>query len=161
MAQKNDNAVLVTKSGLEMLKSELEELKTTRRHEVAQKIKEATEYGDLSENSEYDEAKNEQAFLEARILELEQMIKNAEIIDDSKTKGNSVGIGMTVVIASDREDGEQTYTIVGAVESDPLNGRISNESPVGKAILGKKKGDKVDVKTPSGSMAYTVIDVRH
>lgn len=159
MAKKN--AILLTKEGLLKAEVELKKLKEEGRREVAQKIKEASAFGDLSENAEYDEAKNEQAQMEARIIQLEVMIKNVEIIDDSKSKGDNINVGTTVVLHSDKDDSDTEYTIVGAVESDPLNGRISNESPVGKAVLGHKKGDAITVKTPSGDIVYTVKKLSH
>lgn len=153
---------LVTKEGLKKLEQELESLKTVRRKEVAERLKEAISYGDLSENSEYQEAKNEQAFIEGRILELEQMIKNAKIISDSKTagKGKDIQIGATVTIKNKTDNDDPIeYTIVGSTEADPLDHKISNESPVGRALLGKKKGDVVDVKTPAGPYKYEVVKV--
>lgn len=154
---------LVTKEGLKKLKDELEHLKTVRRKEVAQRLKEAISYGDLSENSEYEEAKNEQAFVEGRILELEEKIKSAKIITDKKaasgTTGKEVTIGSTVTVRNPKEDAEETYKIVGATEADPFEGRISNESPVGKSFLGHCKGDMVKVQTPSGTVQYEITKV--
>jgi transcription elongation factor GreA len=157
---KKDGAVLLTAQGLIDVKAELIELKDVKRKEVAQKIKIAIEYGDLSENAEYDEAKNEQALIEARIIQLDQMIKNAQIIKDDK-KSNTVKIGCTIIVTSSKAEGESEYSIVGSVEADPLKGKISNESPVGKTLIGKKKGDAVDVKTPSGIITYTIKDIKH
>lgn len=166
MSKVTDDAILdetlVTKEGLKKLQEELEELKTSKRKEVATRLKEAISYGDLSENSEYQEAKNEQAFIEGRILELEQMIKNVKIISGKKsdTKGKEVQIGSTVTIKN-KTDGDDpvTYTIVGSTEADPLEKKISNESPVGKGVLGKKKGDVFDVNTPGGLFKYEVLKV--
>ncbi len=153
---------LVTKEGLKKLQEELEELKNVKRKEVATRLKEAISYGDLSENSEYQEAKNEQAFVAGRILELEQMIKNVRIISDKKsdTKGKEIQIGSTVTIRN-KTDGDDpiAYTIVGSTEADPLEKKISNESPVGKAVLGRKKGDTVEVNTPAGIFKYEIIKV--
>ena len=153
---------LVTKEGLNKLQEELEELKNVKRKEVATRLKEAISYGDLSENSEYQEAKNEQAFVAGRILELEQMIKNVRIISDKKsdTKGKEIQIGSTVTIRN-KTDGDDpiAYTIVGSTEADPLEKKISNESPVGKAVLGRKKGDTVEVNTPAGIFKYEIIKV--
>ncbi len=157
----DDDQTLVTKEGLKKLKDELEHLKTTRRAEVAQRLREAISYGDLSENSEYEEAKNEQAFVEGRILELEQKIKNAKIISDKReSKTKEVEIGCTVVLAN-ITDGDQPerYTIVGSTEADPLDHKISNESPIGKAVLGKSKGDRVEIHSPSGIIKYEVVQV--
>lgn len=161
MPKKEDNVVLLTPEGLKNLKEELQGLKEVRRPEIAEKIKIAIEYGDLSENAEYDEAKNDQALLEARILELESMIKYAQIIDESQVKGNKVIIGSTITLYNDKDESTDHYTIVGSIEADPLNGRISNESPVGRAILNKKKGEVCEVKTPSGMIRYTIKNIKH
>jgi len=153
---------LVTKEGLRKLKEELDTLKNVRRKELAERLKEAISYGDLSENSEYQEAKNEQAFIEGRILELEQMIKNAKIIAEKKaeTKAKDVQIGTTVTVQNASSDDEPViYTIVGSTEADPSDHKISNESPVGKSLLGKRKGDTVDVQTPAGKIRYEVLKV--
>ena len=158
----DDDLVLVTKEGLKQLEDELKELKTVRRKEVADRLKEAISYGDLSENSEYQEAKNEQAFTEGRIMELEQMIKSAKIISgkQSASTGTGVHIGKTVTIRN-KTDGDDpiAYTIVGSTEANPLENKISNESPVGKALLGRQKGDIVDVKTPAGVFKYEIVKV--
>ncbi|MBI1812624.1 transcription elongation factor GreA [Candidatus Peregrinibacteria bacterium] len=158
----DDDQTLVTKEGLKKLKDELEELKTVRRQEVAQRLKEAISYGDLSENSEYEEAKNEQAFVEGRILELEGKIKNAKIITEKKaaTKQKEVEIGSTVILlnTTDRGD-EEKYTIVGSTEADPLDHKISNESPIGKALLSRKRGDTVRIHSPSGVISYEIRQV--
>ena len=157
-----DDHTLVTKEGLKKLKDELEHLKTTRRQEVAQRLKEAISYGDLSENSEYEEAKNEQAFVEGRILELEQKVKNAKIIAEKKLirRGKEIDIGSKITVRNktDRDEPE-TYTIVGSTEADPLEHKISNESPIGRALLGKKKGDVVTVDAPAGTFRYEILKV--
>jgi transcription elongation factor GreA len=160
--QVRDEAVLLTQEGLDALKVELEHLKTEKRREVAERLKEAISYGDLSENSEYEEAKNEQAFVEGRIVEVEKMIKNAQIIDEKKAhSGKVVQIGTTVVIRNkDIKDDREEFTIVGSTESDPLKKRISNESPVGKSLLGKKKGDSVKVKAPAGDFEFEILELR-
>ena len=166
MAKAADDAILdetlVTKEGLKKLNEELVELKTIKRKEVATRLKEAISYGDLSENSEYQEAKNEQAFIECRILELEQMIKNAKIISDKKSdsKGKEIQVGSTVTLKN-KTDGDDpiAYTIVGSTEAAPMAQKISNESPVGKAVLDKKKGDIVEVNTPAGPYKYEIIKV--
>jgi len=166
--QKDDDTVfegdetLVTKEGLKKLKDELAHLKTVRRQEVAQRLKEAISYGDLSENAEYEEAKNEQAFIEGRILELEQKIKNAKIISERKTdlRGKEVKIGSTVTVRNKTDNDEpDVYTIVGSTEADPLDHKISNESPIGRALLGKKKGEVMEVKTPAGILKYELLKV--
>ncbi|MFH0770563.1 MAG: transcription elongation factor GreA [Candidatus Peregrinibacteria bacterium] len=157
-----DDQILVTKEGLKQLKDELDFLKTVRRQEVAQRLKEAISYGDLSENSEYEEAKNEQAFVEGRVLELEQKIKNAKIITDKTDvkKSKEIEIGSTVQVRNKTDNDEpETYTIVGSTEANPIEHKISNESPVGKALIGTRKGDIVTVATPAGSMKYEVLKV--
>ena len=159
----DEDQTLVTKEGLKKLKEELDHLKTVRRTELAQRLKEAISYGDLSENSEYEEAKNEQAFVEGRVLELEQKIKNAKIITEKKLddrRGKDIDIGTTVTVRnrSENEDPE-TYIIVGSTEADPLEHKISNESPIGRALLGRKKGDIVEVPTPAGKFKYEVLKV--
>lgn len=154
---------LVTKEGLKKLKQELEYLKKDRRLEVADRLKEAISYGDLSENSEYEEAKNEQAFVEGRILELEQMIKNAKIITEKKAKKVStkdVQLGSVVTIKKKGEKDEVSYTIVGTTEADPFENKISNESPIGLSVIGKVKGDIVQVKAPAGIIKYEIISVK-
>lgn len=155
----NKKVTLVTKEGLDKLKEELAHLRDVKRKEVAQRIKEAISYGDLSENSEYEEAKNEQAFLEGRILELEDKVKYAKIIaEHHRTK--TVQLGSTVCLKNLTKKKElETYTIVGATESDPFGGKISNESPVGSALLDKEKGDVVKVYSPSGIMEYEIVKV--
>lgn len=152
-------ATLVTKEGLKKLKEELEQLKTVKRKEVAERIKEAISYGDLSENSEYEEAKNEQAFVEGRILELETKIKHAKIISEHhKTK--SVQLGSTVHLKNLSKSGDdEVYTIVGSTETDPFTGKISNESPVGASLLDKQKGEVVKVVAPSGKIEYEITKV--
>lgn len=146
---------LMTQAGLDKLETELIYLRKDKRKEIAAKLAEAISYGDLSENAEYDAAKNEQAFVEQRILEVEDQIKYAEIIVEKASEKGLVQIGSTVVLEFD--DGEEhQYTIVGSTESDPLKQRISNESPVGEAILGKKAKDKVSVEAPGGSFEYTI-----
>ncbi len=157
----DEKEVLVTKAGLEKLKTEMKEYKEVRRKEVAQRLKEAIAYGDLSENSEYEEAKNEQAFVEGRIAELEKMITNAKIITDDKSGQNTVQIGTTVTVQNmTEEDDPETYTIVGSTEANPIEHKISNESPIGSAILGKAKGDVVRVKVPAGIYEYKILKIK-
>lgn len=153
-------ATLVTKEGLKKLKEELEYLKSVKRKEVAERIKEAISYGDLSENSEYEEAKNEQAFVEGRILELEDKVKHAKIISEHQ-KTKTVQIGSTVYLENTSKSGgeQEIYTIVGSTESDPVAGKISNESPVGAAVLDKQKGDVVKVVVPAGKVEYKIVKV--
>lgn len=156
---------LLTAEGLAKLEDELENLRTVKRVENSERIKVAISYGDISENSEYDDAKNEQAFIEGRILELEQMIGTATIIDatNASVKKDVVGLGSVVVIEDldpeDEEDREQKYTVVGTTEADPFEGRISNESPIGAAILGQKVNSVVTVRTPLGDHQYKLIKV--
>jgi len=146
----------VTKEGLAKLKSQLEEVKVKLK-EVAQKIKEAREYGDLSENAEYHEAKNEQSFLLGKEQELEDKIKNAKIIEESSDK-SYVSIGSTVEVKSSGTD--ETYQIVGSDESDPLSGKISADSPIGKALVGHSVGDEVSVETPAGELKYKILTIK-
>lgn len=148
---------LITKEGLEKMQKELEDLRTTKRAEVAQRLKEAIAMGDLSENSEYDEAKNAQAFLEGRIVQLEQQIRTAQII--VKGKKNRIDVGSTVTIEDMEEHVKETVTIVGSTESNPFEGRISNESPVGRALVGAKAGDIVEADAPNSVIKYKVISI--
>jgi transcription elongation factor GreA len=154
-----DKPVPITKKGLQKLQAELDELRNVKRLEVADRIRTAKEFGDISENSEYDDAKNDQGWIEGRILTLEKMIRNAEIIrEPSKKSAGTVQLGSKVRVKD--EFGEENFTIVGPVEADPKKGLISLESPVGKALLGKSKGDKVKVATPAGSRTMQVLDVK-
>lgn len=158
-AASGSKRVLVTKEGLIKLENELESLKTDERRKIAERLQEAISYGDLSENSEYDEAKNQQAFLEARILELEEQIKSAEIIEESKDSKGTVKVGSTVTLKFTWSGEEHEYFLVGSTEADPTQHRISNESPVGEAIIGKKVKDKVIVVAPGGEYEYEVLKV--
>lgn len=166
MANNNNNMeedqVLITKEGLEKLKEELDHFKSIRRKEVAARLKEAISYGDLSENSEYEEAKNEQAFIEGRIIELEKMIANAKIITETKKSTDAtVQIGTTVTVQNLTENDEpETYTIVGSTEADPAGHKISNESPIGSALLGKGKNDVMKIKVPAGIFEYKILKVK-
>ena len=141
--------VILTPEGLEKLKQEIEHLSVTRRREVAERIKEAREFGDISENSEYDDAKNEQAMLESRIAQLEDKLRSAQVIDASELKNDVVRVG-SLVSGKDEKGKTFQYTIVGSTEADPRQNRLSNESPVGKALVGRKKGDEVTVHLPNG-----------
>lgn len=152
--------VILTIDGLRNLEEELEQLKSVRRREVAGRIKQAIEFGDISENSEYEDAKNEQAFIEGRILTLEKMLRNAKLIDDENIGTDKVSIGSTVRIKDLEWGDEFDYTIVGSVEADPGASKISNESPVGKAILGQAKGSVVEVIVPAGALKYEIIDIK-
>ncbi len=154
-----NNETLITAEGLEELKSELEFLKITRRKEISEKIKVALAFGDISENAEYDEAKNEQANVESRIAKLEQMIKNAKIIKTGKQKG-VVTVGSKVSIKDLEFDETMEYIIVGSAEADPFKGKISNVSPLGSALLGKKIGEIIEVASPTGDMIkYEILTV--
>lgn len=157
-----DKNVFLTQEGLEKLQQELENLKTVRRKEVAERLKQAIGFGDLSENSEYDDAKNEQAFIEGEIQRLEEMLSNVQVIEDGlKVDDGTITIGAKVTIRFVGDDEEEEYKIVGTVEADPMNNRISNESPVGKAIIGHKAGDIVDIESPSGMVQYEILKVDH
>ncbi|SFM31292.1 transcription elongation factor GreA [Paenibacillus sp. 1_12] len=157
MAEKE---VILTQEGLKKLEDELEHLKSVKRREVAERIKVAIGYGDISENSEYEDAKNEQAFIEGRVITLEKMLRNARIINNADVNTDTVSVG-AIVTLKDLEFGETVeYNIVGTAEADPFNNKISNESPVGKAILGKPKGTKVDINVPVGTIQYEIIDIK-
>jgi transcription elongation factor GreA len=142
--------VVLTPQGLEDLKSKIEFLQTERRREVAERIKEAREFGDISENSEYDDAKNEQAMLEKQIADLEDKLRSASVIDQKAVSTDIVSVGSTVHVKDQKTDKSVKYTIVGAPEADPADMRLSNESPVGKALIGHKRGDIVEVPVPRG-----------
>jgi transcription elongation factor GreA len=155
-----DKEVILTADGLKKLEDELEHLKTIKRRDVAERIKQAIEFGDITENSEYEDAKNEQAFIEGRILTLEKMLRNARLIDDNDINTDLVSVGATVQI-KDLEYGDVLeYTIVGSAEADPVFNKISNESPVGKAILGQSIGSVVQVSVPAGTLRYQILGIR-
>lgn len=151
--------VLLTQDGLNALEAELEELKTVKRKEVSEKIKVALSFGDLSENSEYDEAKNEQGKLEARIAEIEQLLQNVKILDEDELNTDKVNIGSKVKVRDLEFDEEIVYQIVGFTQADPDEGRISDESPVGKALLNASVGDKVEVEVPAGIISFEVLEI--
>lgn len=153
--------VVVTREGLQKMKEELEYKETTEKMRVAEQLKVAISYGDLSENAEYDAAKNDQAVLEQRINELRQMIENAVVVDESKISTDAVGFGtrVTLVDVNDPDQEEEVYTIVGTSESDPVNGKLSNESPVGAALIGAHVGDVVAAQTPGGVRKLKIIDI--
>lgn len=156
----NTRELIITADGYQNIKKELEYLKTVKRHEVADRIKTAREFGDLSENAEYDEAKNEQGFIEGRISELEHKLKIAVVIDEDDIHTEDVGVGSTVKIRNSKLDLVSEYKIVGSAESDPINKRISNESPIGSALLGAKVGDIVKVQIPDGEASYQIMEIR-
>ena len=152
--------VVLTKEGLEKLEQEMESLKTIRRREVADRIKQAIEFGDISENSEYEDAKNEQAFIEGRILTLEKMLCNVKVIESIEEGQSQALLGSTVILKDLEFDEAVEYTIVGAAEANPMQNRISNESPVGLAVLGHKEGDIFDVQVPAGVIKYQLLEIR-
>ena len=154
-----DKKHILTYAGLKQYEDELQNLKVVRRKEVAQKIKEAREQGDLSENAEYDAAKDEQRDIEARVEELEKILKNAEVVVEEEADLDKVSIGCSVKILDCEFEEELEYKIVGSTEANSLKGKISNESPVGKALLGKQVGDTVTVETPAGEFSYKVLSI--
>ena len=150
----------LTPKHMQELKDELNYLKTVREKEVAELIKEARSFGDLSENSEYDEAKNEQGKLFSRIAEIEAVLSNYVLIDEQHFDANAVSIGSQVTVKDEKSGKEATYRVVGSQEADPMNGRISEESPFGKALLGKEVGDEVEVDAPAGVLKYKILDIQ-
>ncbi len=150
---------LFTQAAIDELKAKLVELRTTRRNEVAEKIKEAKSFGDLSENSEYDEAKSEQAKLEANIAELEYTLQHAKVIDESTLSTDTIHIGSTVKVFNTKLGAEVKYQLVGFTQANPLENKISDESPVGKALLGHRAGDAVDVETPGGILRLEIREI--
>ncbi len=151
--------IQLTKAGLTKLQNELEHLKTVGRTEIAEKIRVARGYGDLSENSEYDEAKNEQAKIEARIIELEKMLENVSVIADENINTDTVTVGVSVVVLDVEYDEELTYRIVGSAEANPMQGYLSDDSPVGSALMGAKVGDEVIATTPTGELKFKIISI--
>lgn len=151
--------ILLTQEGYDKIVAEHEELVAVKRKEISERLKEAISYGDLSENAEYDAAKNEQAELEERILKLENMIRKATIINEDEMSSDRVRVGLTVLVQDVETGEEMEFTIVGSTEADPFEGRISNESEVGKNLLGKQKGDTVQIVVPDGLLTYKVIDI--
>ena len=155
----DNKQVKLTEDGLKQLEEELEYLKTKKRKEVSEKIKVALGFGDLSENSEYDEAKNEQAQVEARIVSVENMLKNAIVIDERERDTSKVELGATVTIHDIEFDEDITYKIVGSTEADPDEGRLSDESPLGKSLMGKAEGEMIDVDAPAGVIQYKILKI--
>jgi transcription elongation factor GreA len=153
----DEKPVLLTKDGLRTLGEELEQLVNVRRGEVAERIRQARDFGDIAENAEYTEAKNEQSLVEGRIQTLEAMVRNAVLIEEESRERGVVAVGAQVNVSS--EEGEEKYSIVGAAEADPLNGRISNESPLGRALLGHKAGDEVEWTSPIGTSRVKILSV--
>lgn len=156
MAEKQ---VMLTEEGLRKLEEKLEHLKTVRRTEVSERIKQAISFGDISENSEYEDAKNEQAFIEGEIMTIENMLRNSKIIEEGQDT-DTVMMGSTVVLKDIEFDEDLEYTIVGSAEADPMEARISDESPVGKAVLGHRVGDVVEVNVPAGILKYEVLEIK-
>ena len=156
MAEKN----IMTRAGLQKIEDELEYLKVVKRKEVSEKLKEARAQGDLSENAEYDAAKDEQRDVEARIESLEQLLKNVEVVDEEEVTLESINVGCWVKVHNVEFDEDREYVIVGSTEADSLAGRISNDSPVGHALMGKKVGDEATVEVPAGIMTYQVLEIQ-
>jgi transcription elongation factor GreA len=153
----DEKPVLITKEGLRKLEEEYEDLVNGRRREVAERIRHARDFGDIAENAEYIEAKNEQGLLEGRIMTLEAMLRNAVLIEEEAVERDVVGVGVSVRVAG--PEGDETYSIVGAAEADPLNGYISNESPLGRALLGHRAGDEVEWSSPMGTSRIRILAV--
>jgi len=155
-----DKEVVLTKEGLLKLEQEKENLKAVKRREVAERIKQAIEFGDISENSEFEDAKNEQAFIEGRILTLEKMLSNVKVIEDTDEEQDQATLGSTVILKDLDYNETLEYTIVGAAEANPMQNRISYESPVGAAILGHAKGDVLEVQVPAGTVKLELLEIR-
>ncbi len=159
MAQKISEKKILTSQGLKKLEAELDDLRTVRRKEIAQKIKEAREQGDLSENAEYDAAKEEQREIEARIDELEELLKNVEVVDEDEVDLDTVNIGCEVKLQNVDTGKAIVYQLVGSTEANALKGKISNESPVGRELIGAKKGSKIKVEAPAGIITYKIMSI--
>ncbi len=155
----NQEAIVLTKEGYAKLETELDGLKTVKRKEVAEKIKEARGFGDLSENAEYDEARKEQAEVEARITKIEHILRNAEVVDESEIDMEHVSVGSVVKVFDQEFEEEMEYHLVGATEADPFEGKISMESPIGKALIGKEVGEKVLIEVPDGMINLKVLAI--
>lgn len=154
-----DKQVFLTAAGMAKLEDELDMLKSVKRREVADRIKQALDFGDISENSEYDQAKNEQAQLEERIAKIENTLANARLIDEKEINTDTISVGSKVLVKDVEYDEEMEYTIVGSAEADPHEGKISNESPLGNALLGMKQGETVQVKVPDGHIEYQILNI--
>ncbi|MGM9572132.1 MAG: transcription elongation factor GreA [bacterium] len=155
-----EKETFLTQEGLKKLEEKLEHLRTVRRNEVAERIKEARSFGDISENSEYEDAKNEQAFIEGEIAEIEKMLRSAKIIDHGDLDDKTVSIGSIVKVNDLEFDDEEEYTIVGSAEADPSANKISNQSPVGNALLGHQIGDIVEVQVPAGVIKFKILGIK-
>ncbi len=156
----NSEELLLTKDGLEKLENELRHLKTVKRKEIADRIKEAISYGDISDNAEYEDAKNEQAFIEGRIITVEKILRRSRLLEKSGDEDHHVALGSTVKLKDVELDETQEYTIVSTAEADPTEKKISNESPVGKALIGRAMGEHIEVKVPAGTIKYIIEDVK-
>jgi transcription elongation factor GreA len=154
-----EKQLILTATGLRRIEAELQQLQTVRRHEVANHIRDAKAFGDIAENPEYESAKNEQAFVEGRILELKNILNIATVVDDTQAPTDEVGIGSVVTVRDLETDEEWDYTIVGSVEADPDEDRISNESPIGQALLGHKAGEIVEITIPAGAVRYEIVRI--
>lgn len=154
-----EREIVLTAEGLRRIEQELEHLRTVHRREVADRIRESKAFGEFSENSEYEDAKTEQAFVEGRILELKMILQNASVIEDSDVPTDTVGVGSKVTVRDLDSGDEWEYTIVGSVEADPSEDRISNESPVGEALMDKKVGDTIEVEIPAGLVKYQIVKI--
>lgn len=155
-----EQEIILTMQGLKKLEKELEHLRTFRRQEVAERIKQAIEFGDISENSEYEDAKNEQAFIEGRIITLEKQLSRAKVLDQSEISNEVVSVGSFVRLRDLEAGEEEEYEIVGSMEADPAHNRISNLSPVGKALIGQRVGATVEVNAPAGMQSYEILSIR-
>lgn len=156
----SENETIMTLEGLKKMEEDLEYLKTVRRKEIAARIRQAIEFGDISENSEYEDAKNEQAFIEGTIMALEKKLRNAKVIDENEVNIDAVSVGSTVRMQNMDNEAEYEYTIVGSVEADPSQAKISNESPIGKGILGAVVGQTVEIAVPAGTMHLKILSIR-
>lgn len=154
-----DKEVILSAEGLRKLEDKLEHLKSVKRHEVAERIRKARQFGDINENSEYEDAKNEQAFVEGEVLQLEKVLRNAKLVDDVSIDPHIASLWSRVKIQDLDSSEVSEYTIVGSTESDPVKNRISDESPVGRAFLGRRAGDVVEVQVPAGTVKYKVLEV--
>ncbi|MGE5422393.1 MAG: transcription elongation factor GreA [Ignavibacteriales bacterium] len=155
----SEKEVILTREGLQKLEDELEHLKSVKRKEVAERIKQAIEFGDISENSEYEDAKNEQAFIEGRIMSLEKTLRNARLMEDGDIHTDVVSLGSKVVLKEVKSKREVTFTLVASVETNPKERKISDESPVGRAVLGQKIGSQVEVQAPAGKTVYKIVGI--
>jgi transcription elongation factor GreA len=154
-----EQTTFLTQEGLKKLEDELDYLRTVRRQEVARRLHDALQEGDILENAEYEDAKNEQAFVEGRILTLQTMLNNAVLIEENGP-ADSVRIGSHVTVVEEGDDAEETYYVVGSAEADPTRGRISNESPLGRALMGRKVGDQIAVNAPAGVLSFRVVSIQ-